>query len=129
MDARTAQGLRGYRPIPTARDIRKAITDPDVVSTLNDINATAAILDDNDDEVGALIIEPVLCGPGVVAPKGNYLKRLRQLTRKRGIVLIFDEVLTGFRLAYGGAQEYYDVRPDMTTFGKIAGGGFQLAGF
>src|SRR2546430_13400611 len=81
------------------------------------------------DEVRAIIIEPVLCGPGVVAPKGNYLKRLRQLTRKRGIVLIFDEVLTGFRLAYGGAQEYYDVRPDMTTFGKIAGGGFQLAGF
>src|SRR5205814_1142427 len=59
----------------------------------------------------------------------NYLKRLRQLTRKRGIVLIFDEVLTGFRLAYGGAQEYYDVRPDMTTFGKVAGGGFQVAGF
>src|SRR3989449_840181 len=82
-----------------------------------------------DDEVGSLIIEPVLCGPGVIAPKANYLKRLRQLTRKKGIVLIFDEVLTGFRLAYGGAQEYYDIRPDMTTFGKIAGGGFQLAGF
>src|SRR5207247_231021 len=95
----------------------------------NDIDATAEVLEDNEDEVAALIIEPVLCGPGVIAPKANYLKRLRQLTRKRGIVLIFDEVLTGFRLAYGGAQEYYDIRPDMTTFGKIAGGGFQLAGF
>src|SRR3989475_281707 len=93
------------------------------------IQATAAILEENEDEVGALIIEPVLCGPGVIAPKANYLRRLRQLTRKKGIVLIFDEVLTGFRLAYGGAQEYYDIRPDMTTFGKIAGGGFQLAGF
>ncbi|MGQ0797816.1 MAG: aminotransferase class III-fold pyridoxal phosphate-dependent enzyme, partial [Methanobacteriota archaeon] len=62
-------------------------------------------------------------------PKVNYLKRLRQLTRKKGIVLIFDEVLTGFRLAYGGAQEYYDIRPDLTAFGKIAGGGFPLAGF
>src|SRR5438128_1390790 len=129
MDARTARLMTGYRPIPYGRGIPKAVSDTVVVFPYNDIDATAAILDDNDDEVGALIIEPVLCGPGVVAPKGNYLKRLRQLTRKRGIVLIFDEVLTGFRLAYGGAQEYYDVRPDMTTFGKIAGGGFQLAGF
>src|SRR5439155_19419200 len=95
----------------------------------NDIEGTAAVLEEHDDEVGALIVEPVLCGPGVIVPKGNYLKRLRQLTRKRHIVLMFDEVLTGFRLAYGGAQEYYNVRPNMTTSGKIAGGGFQLAGF
>src|SRR5207245_1900202 len=129
MDARTARRMTGYRPIPYGRGIPKPISDTVVVFPYNDIDATAAILDDNDDEVGALIIEPVLCGPGVVAPKGNYLKRLRQLTRKKGIVLIFDEVLTGFRLAYGGAQEYYDVRPEMTPFGKIAGGAYQLAGY
>src|SRR5439155_23234636 len=70
-----------------------------------------------------------MCVPSVIVPKRNYLIRLRQLTRKRRIVLIFDEVLTGFRLAYGGAQEYYDVRPDMTTIGKGAGGGFQVARF
>src|SRR2546427_764112 len=129
MDSRTASRMNGYRAIPYGRGIPKAVSDLVVIFPYNDIEATAAILEENEDEVGALIIEPVLCGPGVIAPKANYLKRLRQLTRKKGIVLIFDEVLTGFRLAYGGAQEYYDIRPDMTTFGKIAGGGFQLAGF
>ena len=129
MDSRTASRMNGYRAIPYGRGIPKAVSDLVVIFPYNDIEATAAILEENEDEVGALIIEPVLCGPGVIAPKANYLRRLRQLTRKKGIVLIFDEVLTGFRLAYGGAQEYYDIRPDMTTFGKIAGGGFQLAGF
>src|SRR5207247_451281 len=84
--------------------VQKAVADTVVIYPYNDIEGTAAALEENDDEVGALIVEPVLCGPGVIVPKGNYLKRLRQLTRKRGIVLIFDEVLTGFRLAYGGAQ-------------------------
>jgi len=128
MDARMARN-NGYKAVPYGRGIPKAVSDTVVIYPYNDIEGTAAILEENEDEVGALIVEPVLCGPGVIVPKGNYLKRLRQLTRKRHIVLIFDEVLTGFRLAYGGAQEYYNVRPDMTTFGKIAGGGFQLAGF
>src|SRR2546428_5282459 len=127
--SRTASRMNGYRAIPYGRGIPKAVSDLVVIYPYNEIEATAAVLEENEDEVGTLIIEPVLCGPGVIAPKANYLKRLRQLTRKKGIVLIFDEVLTGFRLAYGGAQEYYDIRPDMTTFGKIAGGGFQLAGF
>jgi len=129
MDSRTARRMTGYRPIPYGRGIPKAVSETVVIYPYNDIEGTAAVLEEHEDDVGALIIEPVLCGPGVIVPKGNYLKRLRQLTRKKGIVLIFDEVLTGFRLAYGGAQEYYEVRPDMTTFGKIAGGGFQLAGF
>src|SRR5438046_9626740 len=119
----------GYKSVRYGRGFPKAVSDTVVIYPYNDIEGTAAVLEEHDDEVGALIVEPLLCGPGVVVPKGNYLKRLRQLTRKRRIVLIFDEVLTGFRLAYGGAQEYYDVRPDMTTFGKVAGGGFQVAGF
>jgi glutamate-1-semialdehyde 2,1-aminomutase len=129
MDARTARRMSGYRPVPYGRGIPKAIADTVVIFPYNDIDATAAILEEHAEDVGALIIEPVLCGPGVIIPKNNYLKKLRQLTRKMGIVLIFDEVLTGFRLAYGGAAEYYDIRPDMVTFGKIGGGGFQLAGF
>src|SRR6059036_3192592 len=104
MDSRTASRMNGYRAIPYGRGIPKAVSDLVVIFPYNDIEATAAILEENEDEVGALIIEPVLCGPGVIAPKANYLRRLRQLTRKKGIVLIFDEVLTGFRLAYGGAQ-------------------------
>jgi len=129
MDSRTARRMSGYRPVTYGRGIPKAIAETVVIYPFNDIDGTAEVLEANADEVGALIVEPVLCGPGVIIPKANYLKRLRQLTRRMGIVLIFDEVLTGFRLAYGGAQEYYGVRPDMTCFGKIAGGGFPLAGF
>ncbi len=129
MDSRTARRMTGYRTLTYGRGIPKVIADTVVAFPFNDIDTTAEILEENEDDVGALIIEPVLCGSGVIVPKGHYLKRLRQLTRKMGIVLIFDEVLTGFRLAYGGAQEYYGVRPDMTCFGKIAGGGFPLAGF
>ncbi|OGS50663.1 MAG: hypothetical protein A3K65_09030 [Euryarchaeota archaeon RBG_16_68_12] len=130
MDSATARRMKGnYRPIPHGRGIPKVISDITVIFPYNDAEKTAEILEANQDELAAVIIEPVLCGPGVIVPKRNYLKHLRRITRKLGIVLIFDEVLTGLRLAYGGAQEYYDVTPDMTCFGKIAGGGFQLAGF
>jgi len=91
MDARMARN-NGYKPVPYGRGIPKAVSDTVVIYPYNDIEGTAAILEENEDEVGALIVEPVLCGPGVIVPKGNYLKRLRQLTRKRHIVLIFDEV-------------------------------------
>ncbi len=130
MDSRTARRMNGnYRAIPMGRGIPKAISELTVIFPYNDVDATAEILERNADDLAAVIIEPVLCGPGVIVPKGNYLKHLRRITRRLGIVLIFDEVLTGFRLALGGAQEYYDVTPDLTCFGKIAGGGFQLAGF
>jgi len=129
MDGRTARRMTGYRPVTYGRGVPSVIADTMVIYPFNDIDGTAEVLEENQDEVGGLIVEPVLCGPGVIAPKNNFLKKLRQLTRKMGIVLIFDEVLTGFRLAYGGAAEYYDVRPDLVCFGKIAGGGFQLAGF
>ncbi len=130
MDSRTVRGMGdGYRAVPYGRGIPKAISELTVVFPYNDPDRTAEILEEQADDLGAVIIEPVLCGPGIVVPKGNYLKHLRRITRKLGIVLIFDEVLTGFRLAYGGAQEFFDVTPDMTCFGKIAGGGFQLAGF
>jgi glutamate-1-semialdehyde 2,1-aminomutase len=129
MDNETARRMNGYKCVPYGRGIPKAIADTMAIVPFNDIETTAEILENGKDEIGGFIVEPVLCGPGVIAPKNNYLKKIRALTRKLGIVLIFDEVLTGFRLAYGGAAEYYDVRPDMVCFGKIAGGGFQLAGF
>ncbi|MEK6851577.1 MAG: glutamate-1-semialdehyde 2,1-aminomutase, partial [Candidatus Thermoplasmatota archaeon] len=129
MDARTVRRMKGYRPVTYGRGVPKAIADITVIYPYNDVEATAEILEQNADDLAAVIIEPVLCGPGVVIPKGHYLWHLRRITRKLGIVLIFDEVLTGFRLGLGGAQEYYGVKPDLTTFGKIAGGGFQLAGF
>src|SRR5205807_4552997 len=116
MDARMARN-NGYKPVPYGRGIPKAVSDTVVIYPYNDIEGTAAILEDNEDEVGALIVEPVLCGPGVIVPKGNYLKRLRQLTRKRHIVLISTEVLPASPLPNGGPQESTDSRPDMTTFG------------
>src|ERR687888_510745 len=94
LDARTARRKNGHKPVPYGRGIPKAVSDTVLIYPYNDIEGTAEALEQSDD-IAALIVEPVLCGPGVIVPKGNYLKRLRQLTRKRGIVLIFDEVLTG----------------------------------
>src|SRR3989442_14061288 len=80
MDSRTASRMNGYRPIPYGRGIPKAVSDLVVIFPYNDIEATATVLEENEDDVGTLIIEPVLCGPGVIEPKTNYLQRLRQLT-------------------------------------------------
>ena len=77
-------------------------------------------------ELACVIIEPVAANMGVVVPEPGYLARLRELTSRHGILLIFDEVVTGFRVAYGGAQGYFGVRPDLTTFGKIIGGGLPI---
>ncbi len=82
-----------------------------------------SMLEKNDD-IAAVIMEPVLGNAGVVAPNKNYLKNVRKMTDAEGVLLIFDEVTTGFRLSAGGAQELYDVTPDLCTMGKIMGGGF-----
>lgn len=129
LDIPTIKKMDGYKAMPYGRGIPKAVTDLTVIYPYNDTDTTAEIIEENADDLAAAIVEPVLCGPGVIAPRNNYLKHLRTITRKNDVVLIFDEVLTGFRLALGGAQEYYDVKPDLTCFGKIAGGGFQVAGF
>jgi glutamate-1-semialdehyde 2,1-aminomutase len=115
--------------IPFGKGIPKAISDLVVMYPFNDWGATEEVLTKNADELAAVIIEPIQAGGGCFAPRDNYLKKLRKLTKELGIVLIFDEVLTGFRVALGGAQEKYDVKPDITCIAKIAGGGYQLAGF
>ncbi|MGQ9645817.1 MAG: aspartate aminotransferase family protein [Thermodesulfobacteriota bacterium] len=81
------------------------------------------------DEIAALIAEPIMCNNGVIPPVEGFLQSLRELTDKKGIVLIFDETITGFRVSLGGAQGYYQVRPDLTVFGKGMGGGYPIAGF
>ena len=80
-------------------------------------------------EMAAVIVEPVLANVGLILPTKDYLSYLRKVTSQYGTVLIFDEIITGFRLALGGAQEYFDVKPDMATLGKVLGGGFPLAAF
>jgi glutamate-1-semialdehyde 2,1-aminomutase len=81
------------------------------------------------EEIAAVIVEPIAGNMGVVLPKPEFLAALRQQTEKHGIVLILDEVITGFRVAYGGAQSLYGIKPDMTCLGKIVGGGFPLAAY
>ena len=92
----------------------------------NDAGMFESLLDRNEDIAG-IIMEPVMGNVGVVTPKKGYLAEMRKITKEHGALLIFDEVITGFRLARGGAQEYYGIRPDLSTFGKIVGGGMPAA--
>ncbi len=95
----------------------------------NDIEALTATIEANKEDVAAFILEPVLGNIGPILPEENYLKEVRKVTEENDVLLIFDEVITGFRLAMGGAQEYFGVTPDMTTLGKIVGGGLPIGVF
>ena len=110
--------------VPSNAGIPKAIQDLMLVAPFNDLTTTSAIVEAHHDELAAVIVEPL---QRVLAPQPGFLQGLRELTASYGIPLIFDEVVTGFRLAYGGAQEFYDVVPDLCTVGKIMGGGYPLA--
>lgn len=93
----------------------------------NDVDAVAELLARDGDRIAALITEPVMFNTGGVHPRPGYLQALRELCDRHGVVLIFDEVITGFRLGLGGAQELFGVRPDLSTFAKAFGGGFPVA--
>lgn len=95
----------------------------------NDTEALRQFFSEHGHEVAALIIEPVACNMGVVVPTEDFLKATREVTEQYGAILIFDEVITGFRLSLGGAQQRFGIKPDMTTVGKIVGGGFPAAAF
>jgi glutamate-1-semialdehyde 2,1-aminomutase len=100
-----------------------------VVVPFNDISAFEAAVKENKDDLAAVIVEPAIGNFGVVLPKEGFLEVLREVTETHGVVLIFDEVITGFRMALGGAQEYFGVVPDIVTLGKVLGGGFPMAAF
>ncbi len=95
----------------------------------NDLAAVEKLFDLHPNEIAAVIAEPVAANMGVVPPAPDFLERLRELTRKRGALLILDEVITGFRVAYGGAQTWFGIQPDLTTLGKIIGGGLPVAAY
>lgn len=95
----------------------------------NDTEKLEEIFESEGDQIAAFILEPVPANMGVILPRPGYLKKARAITKKHGALLIFDEVITGFRLAPGGAQEFFGVTPDLTTLGKIVGGGLPLAAF
>ena len=111
---------------PDSLGIPRDVTKHTLQVPFNDIEAMVQAMDSYSGEVAAVIMEPVMGNIGPILPKEGYLEEVRALTKENDIVLIFDEVITGFRLAMGGAQEYYDVTPDMTTIGKILGGGLPI---
>ena len=95
----------------------------------NNPEAVKTTIDANLDEIACLILEPIMGNMGIILPRDGYLNELREITEQHGIVLIFDEVITGFRVAYGGAQTFYNVTPDMTCLGKIIGGGLPVGAY
>jgi glutamate-1-semialdehyde 2,1-aminomutase len=100
-----------------------------LTATFNNLDSVKQLVSENSGQVACIIIEPVAGNMGTVPPKPGFLEGLRKLCTDEGIVLIFDEVMSGFRVAYGGAQEVYGVTPDMTTLGKIIGGGLPVGAF
>ncbi len=112
-----------------SRGVPKAVVETVCVFPFNDIEATYDILHREREKLAAVIIEPILANVGVLLPRDNYLSELRKITKELGMLLIFDEIVTGFRVSRGGAQKLFRVKPDLTTFGKALGGGFQLAAF
>ncbi|BAM69439.1 MULTISPECIES: glutamate-1-semialdehyde 2,1-aminomutase [unclassified Methanothermobacter] len=97
-----------------------------LTTVFNDEEAMVELIDGMGDEIACILVEPVMGNIGCIEPENGYLNFLRDVTRENDILLIFDEVITGFRLAAGGAQEYYRVKPDLVTLGKIVGGGFPM---
>ncbi len=115
--------------IPDSRGVPAALAALTVTAPFNDIQAVRALFDAHGAAIAAVIVEPVAGNMGVVPPAPGFLEGLRELCTRHGAVLIFDEVITGFRIAYGGAQALYGVRPDLTCLGKIIGGGLPVGAY
>lgn len=115
--------------VPTSPGVPKANADLTLTLPYNDIDAAKALFAEHGQDVAGLIIEPVAGNMNCIPPNDGYLQELRELCTQSGTLLIFDEVMTGFRVALGGAQAHYGVTPDLTTFGKIIGGGMPVGAY
>lgn len=115
--------------VPDSAGVPADFTKNTLVAEYNDSSSVEALFAANKGEIAAVIVEPVVANMGVVLPKPGFLEFLRKITKQNGALLIFDEVITGFRLALGGAQEYYHITPDLSTFGKIIGGGMPVGAY
>ncbi|MEX3011856.1 aspartate aminotransferase family protein [Hoeflea sp. TYP-13] len=111
-------------PVPDSAGIPVSVRDEMLIAPFNDIEFALSLIGERGSEIAAIIVEPL---QRIVPPEPGFLETLREECTRRGIVLIFDEIVTGFRFAYGGAQELYGVTPDLCTLGKVIGGGFPLA--
>ncbi|MCW8806473.1 MAG: glutamate-1-semialdehyde 2,1-aminomutase, partial [Ignavibacteriaceae bacterium] len=115
--------------VPTSPGVTKGNAADTLVADYNDINSVKELIASNKSEIAAVIIEPIAGNMGVVKAKDDFIKELRVICDEEKIVLIFDEVMTGFRVAAGGAQEVLGIKPDLSTFGKIIGGGLPVGAF
>ena len=115
--------------LPDSPGVPPATVSDTLTAPYNDLAAVEALFDANPDQIAAVIVEPVAGNMGVVLPLDGFLEGLRRITKEHGALLIFDEVMTGFRVAYGGAQELYEIDPDLTTLGKVIGGGLPVGAY
>jgi glutamate-1-semialdehyde 2,1-aminomutase len=114
---------------PDSPGVTQGVANDTLTAPYNNLEAVAQLIDANKDQIAAIILEPVVGNMGTVPPSEGFLQGLRKLCTEHGIVLIFDEVMTGFRLSNGGAQKLYGITPDMTTLGKIIGGGLPVGAY
>jgi glutamate-1-semialdehyde 2,1-aminomutase len=115
--------------IPGSPGVPEVVAQHTISLPFNDKDAITRIMDEKGDQVACVIVEPVAGNMGMVPPADGFLETLRALTQQHGAVLIFDEVMTGFRVAYGGAQSIYGITPDLTCFGKVIGGGLPVGAY
>jgi len=115
--------------IPSSPGVPAAVTADTLVAPYNNPEAVEQLFKQFTSDIAAVIVEPIAGNMGVVLPQPGFLERLRSLTREHGALLIFDEVITGFRVAYGGAQQLYKITPDLTCLGKIIGGGLPIGAY
>ena len=115
--------------VPDSPGVPKALADLTLTISYNDFDAATALFDEVGGEIAAVIVEPIVGNANCILPRDGYLQHLRALCTQHGALLIFDEVMTGFRVALGGAQQRYGVTPDLTTFGKIIGGGMPVGAY
>ncbi|MEH2086745.1 MAG: glutamate-1-semialdehyde 2,1-aminomutase [Nostoc sp.] len=115
--------------LPDSPGVPKSVTSNTLTAPFNDLEAVKVLFEQNPGEIAGVILEPVVGNAGFIPPDAGFLEGLRKLTQEHGALLVFDEVMTGFRIAYGGAQEKFGVIPDLTTLGKVIGGGLPVGAY
>lgn len=115
--------------VPSSSGVNKSLALDTISLPFNDINRVREAIKRHKNNIACVIVEPIPANMGVVLPRDGFLEELREITRRNDILLIFDEVITGFRVALGGAQELFGIKPDLTILGKILGGGFPIGAF
>ncbi|MEP0784798.1 glutamate-1-semialdehyde 2,1-aminomutase [Trichocoleus sp. ST-U2] len=115
--------------LPDSPGVPKTTTSNTLTAPYNDLEAVKALFAANPDQIAGVILEPVVGNAGFITPDAGFLEGLRMITQENGALLVFDEVMTGFRIAYGGAQERFGITPDLTTLGKVIGGGLPVGAY